>query len=150
MALHEAGHVIVARHFGLDAHAVAWENPDGSDVEKFVLGRTYYQPTTPFRECCIAYAGTIAEGIDDMFSPGQPWAVFDDILEAEGRDDYSSTDSAGFRAHPQNWRACKTAHRILTTRVCELIDYAREVVRNSGLGGKARGVVWPSLPQSRK
>jgi hypothetical protein len=124
-AYHEAGHVIAARHFELNAWADVF--PTGTKKpmeEKHFIGRTCHQRTTPFRAAVIGWAGLIATDI-----PTDPEAltdfgvdiVFDytmDMIDLE--DEMSATDRASILGHPQVWRACRTAGAILARRIKEV------------------------------
>jgi hypothetical protein len=116
---HEAGHVIVARHFKIAAEAVVWQAPyRDAFKDRLVLGRTFfYDDMTPFRKSCIGYAGIVAEGVlsGDI---EEEWDLGDVMEYGEP----SATDEEYINSHPQKWRAIKTTLNILKRRKEELIS----------------------------
>jgi hypothetical protein len=81
-AIHEAGHFVVACHFGFEAFARIWANYDGRTDEVFYLGRCHWWATdsvTPIKERMIGVAGAVAQkvwddpdGISELFE-GSYW-----------------------------------------------------------------------------
>jgi hypothetical protein len=81
-AVHEAGHFVIARHFGFGACAGIWANYDDLTDEIFYLGRCDWgvpDSVTPIKERMIGVAGAVAEkvwgdpdGISELFE-GSYW-----------------------------------------------------------------------------
>jgi hypothetical protein len=74
-AIHECGHALVARHYGMDAHPFIWPNTgDNRAKEKLWLGRCVYGciGLTSLRDRHICLAGIVAdnmaegESLDDV------------------------------------------------------------------------------------
>jgi len=141
MAYHEAGHIIVARHFGLEARAKLWPNDSNLEINKSVAGAMcfniysdkYQRNRTDFRLATVGYAGVIAEGIWDGGIEWEnqsecdiedwwqmkimPWE--NDLIVFEGM---SETDVQCAAKHPQSRRAVKVAANILRRRKKEFLD----------------------------
>lgn len=67
-AVHEAGHVVVARHLGMYAsHAILWKNQRPAADDKLWLGRAFIGPRmeslAPDQVRMIAVAGAVAEEV---------------------------------------------------------------------------------------
>lgn len=111
-ARHEAGHLIVARHFGVVASAELCYHGSARTVLRVWTGRVSYAGLnlSRFRTACIGWGGPIAEDIDEIEGvPDLPdWSL--NLLLF---DELSDTDRAAIFSHPQKWRACQTAYRII-------------------------------------
>ena len=120
---HEAGHVVVARHFGLEAWGKIWRN-EGSDplAERSFLGRTSHPITTPFRWACIGFAGSFAEALHRR-EDEDPLSLHEEFHCNE----QSASDMEAVKAHHQEWRAAKTAHSILLRRLNEVRSVAQSL-----------------------
>ncbi|MHC1763104.1 MAG: hypothetical protein AB9869_02195 [Verrucomicrobiia bacterium] len=120
---HEAGHLVAAQHFDLGVHAEVIRHPRPPTIrERRYSGSTSYDRTTPFRECVIGWAGPLAE-----LTAKEPESLCDlsDFYAFCDPSELSETDQAAIEGHPQQWRACCTAHRILTRNRATLEMHAR-------------------------
>jgi len=127
-ALHEAAHTIVAREFRPSASAHLFPTRDSNPESSSVGGQCRYPPLSDFRKCCMAWAGPLADAIS--LPEGLMMTDVAFFFETARDRSYSATDEAGMAAHPQAWRACKTAHRILRRRRKAFAQYSRELVHD--------------------
>ena len=151
-ARHEAGHAIVADHFGEDWNADIWYSPSKKPLEvKLWAGRTRhfnpdFSPLSRFRSCVVVMGGPLAELLaDEAFELD---CAFEEIESALECGDLSETDMAVMRGHHQPWRACNVAFGILSkcadelARLTELLRREKSVTRwqfhGSKLPGRAR------------
>jgi len=130
-AYHEAGHALAAEHFGLKWWAEIWPTGEQPTVfDRAFIGKTGYEKTTRFKLCVIAHAGPLAEVFRDRpefdyYSEGR-WEYF------EAREDFfesSPTDKSGILGHPQGWRACALARKLILTRSKDLEHIAGILIR---------------------
>ena len=118
-AMHESAHATIAHYFG-----VAWEAnfiycgvaTADDNAWRGQLHFTAVPPMPPaFHVSCVCWGGVLSRAWDD--SEGTPdaeslaWNAR--YLRDDMPDDVSATDERGICYHPQQWRACKTAARIL-------------------------------------
>lgn len=128
-AFHEAGHYIAAKHFGLFSFACLYRVPNPTEHERTYRGRTTYQRTTPFREAVIGWSGPIAEYLADSDLETWPDEDLETFEDCHCYEQYSATDEQAMHAHPQRWRAIKTAWRIVVTRRVEVVAAANAMLR---------------------
>lgn len=101
-AAHEAGHLVVSRHFGVDGKITLFDNPGAGYGKLAVLGYFQHDEDTPFNDprglICMSLAGRIAGclyyGLGDAVqsSAGVAWDCLDDWLDDVG---WSKSDEAG-------------------------------------------------------
>jgi len=118
-AFHEAAHYLVASHFKLSASIWMRENdgivPENSNT---VIGRVFYNPTTSFRKCAIAWGGLVGDilcGNDEFQSvtdlSGEAWNDYEN-----GYVELSQTDENGIASHSQRRRALNLTCVIVYSR----------------------------------
>jgi hypothetical protein len=118
---HEAGHYVVAGHFGCPGNFMVWraENPKPDD--KLWVGNHRCYERSPFQNSCIGWAGVLAEPLAfddasaDDIDAEETLIYFDDM-----RLTLSESDKRLIEGHNQKWRACRVAERILRKRYEEL------------------------------
>ena len=140
-AWHEAGHAIVAHHFGLDWNAYLRKNEDFSNPieECYWAGQTRfhaaaprYGRTPPFRTCAISMAGAIAE----MHAPGEVDLggpideVIADLWFLGVENGFSDTDLEGIACHRQKNRAFRVAVQVLGQHLDQLEALAHHLVQD--------------------
>lgn len=94
-AIHECGHIIVARHYGLQASATIWRHyPDNPIEERFWCGSTRYQrPLTSRHSRRIAIAGVVAELMDGLYD--EEWELEEALANSYYCDPWSASDFEG-------------------------------------------------------
>lgn len=103
-AIHEAGHVAVADHFGVRTSAELRANPAGGAGEPLVLGRTWMLDEMPSPEAAavIALAGVVAEAyaVDPLVAVDEIAAAIEDdethfsLADAASAGDWNVNDIA--------------------------------------------------------
>lgn len=134
LCLHEAGHCVVAWHFGLFASFKLNEVGKPTLENHAFTGRAMFWPTTKFREAVIGWAGVVAEAMQ-----GRTHAEWQE--EAECLWDYyslletdlSDTDREAIFGHPMRYRAFTTAVRILSKRFSEVQSAAARAIETGEL-----------------
>jgi len=123
-AIHEAGHVVVARYYGLQTDAWLWENLNADYTkENLVGGRMWHSGTTAFRNACIGFAGYFAE----CFMWGEELQT---AFECFFASEQSATDFDAVCGHAQKWRAAKTTWGILQRQWNDVKEEAEELIFN--------------------
>lgn len=128
-AIHEAGHFILAKHFGLEVRLRLWRTEFiEPDVYKIVRGQCAREFTTAFQTCCIGWAGHVSEML--MMSEENISAedVFETALDYFDENEASATDLTHINGHPQKLRALRLAAKVMATRrgkVQQIIDAAK-------------------------
>ena len=129
-AIHEAAHLVVARHFGITGEATLWQaRRRPTYAKKTFLGNFFHcQLNTPFRRAVIGWAGPLADDFEDASMDVEAWWMnrIEDIKA--GDECYSATDRTSMLCHPQVWRTCKTSHGILLKRYKEWEQAARRLI----------------------
>jgi hypothetical protein len=111
---HEAGHFIVATHFGLECFC--WVEDKGfptSNLRSFI-GGCRHEKTTPFRSAVLGWAGRIGGSAN-----GKNLNVWrEELLDVSYYcdEDFSATDLQYINRHPWKARAYKTAAGIIERR----------------------------------
>ena len=125
-AVHEAGHVVIARHFGCRI-ASAWIIPadDPAPNERTWIGRAQYQgvPADPAKRRMIGLAGEVAEhlwrgGVIEDFSPDD--AMSDSDWRCAGYEPHCVDDALEEAAHDVS--------ELLAMLWAELIREARRLI----------------------
>jgi len=145
-AFHEAGHWVVARHFGAAGSCWIIERGTPTKENKAFTGQTEFKvKTTPFREAVIGWAGDLGEAAYDedlnrckdldrwreeveMREDDMIWDYCEDY---EARpDELSATDIESINGHPWKRRTFKTAIEIIAKRFVLFKDVAKNLVQN--------------------
>jgi hypothetical protein len=129
---HEAGHYIVAEHYGLEGFATVYPGPDGGTESKFYVGQFRYDLSDatilgPYKMSVIGWAGVVAEGLAEMDL--QQWkdnlqVVIDSHCYG---DDMSPTDWGLVDGYKENWRTFNRAARIIERRHLRLREIAERL-----------------------
>jgi hypothetical protein len=99
-SMHEAGHMVVARHFGVSVQAGVWpsftENPEN---ERLVIGKCWfasgYDALTEVQRQIISVAGAVAERL--AFDSNKDLGLdSDDLIDLHERMSPKDCDAAGF------------------------------------------------------
>jgi hypothetical protein len=136
VAFHEAGHAIVAEHFGGSwaAHITRKGKPTLSN--KSWTGQTHHLTTpTPFRRAVIGWAGMVAEEFfaqDAMqdFTLDDLRGQFEFESESASQSDRTHIDGTKFK-----FRALKTALRIILSKKSRLAEIAEVLMRDGHANG---------------
>jgi hypothetical protein len=131
-ALHEAGHYLVAKHFGLGVKLRLWRR-DGVDPNWIKPTKAYVEVDfqTGFQRCCIGWGGIVAECIrnDPDWLPGMFKMECLDDPESYG---ISLIDAQSIKSHRQKLRAAYIATAVIRARqweIHEIIAAARVKLR---------------------
>jgi hypothetical protein len=127
---HEAGHFVIADHYGL--HPETFIGDKG-------CGATRHTPGTPAQESAISWGGTAAEclaGLDDPQRPrpaapitDQPWKWWSQFVESGGLQRMSPSDALGTMQGGCSYPSLCEAVSILRARRAELAIRADELAR---------------------
>ena len=133
-AYHEAGHVVVAQHYGIDTFAELHRFGKATMADKAWGGSTYHSRIhsrtwfSPYRQSVVGWAGVIAE----CFWFGErPNA--ESVFEEHSLFDYadlSDTDRECILRHPNPWRTCVRAARLIEQNMDKVSLVAQELVRH--------------------
>jgi hypothetical protein len=130
-AWHEAGHFIVASHYGLAHSCWLIERGVATEEHKAFTGQTGFFSSTPFRNAAIAWAGVLGEEAQGRDVDGWKfetqilWEYFNDSFP----DEMSETDLKMVNSTPYRRRAFDTAVHILAKRFPELKAVAASLIR---------------------
>lgn len=116
---HEAGHMVVAEHFGLRAWARVSYEGEPTFEKRVCIGLTCFQRATAFRRAVIAWGGLVGE------KPGNEMSISHGNWEEYLDDNHSETDLVGIRGHFQPYRALRLAQSILikrSTRFTQIVE----------------------------
>lgn len=122
-AMHEAAHATVAHYFGIE-----WESHlifcgEATEGEKAWRGQLRVLSVPPgFHGSCVCWGGVVSDAwhfVDEEKRDAESLAWEARYLREDFPEDISETDERGIDFHPQQWRTCKTAARILIKRRAE-------------------------------
>lgn len=133
-AYHEAGHVVVAQHYGIDTFAELHRFGKATMADKAWGGSTHHSRLhsrnwfTPYTESVVGWAGVIAEcfwfgELPDAESVFEEHSLFDYV-------DLSDTDRQCVLRHPNPWRTCVRAASLIEQKRDKVMEIAQELVRH--------------------
>lgn len=117
-ACHEAGHCVVAEHFGLKTWAILIPAGKPTRAKVAWTGKCGFSLTTAFRTAVVGWAGVAAGWTDDELQQ----ALEDDLFLLE--DALSVTDRTSVEEHPQRRRTFRCAMNIIIRRRSRLAEWA--------------------------
>ena len=118
-AFHEAGRYIAAKHFKIAQVSGLYPLANGSQF----VGKTVYEPTTPFNESVIGWAGAIME----IYFANQPdkWNVTrKTVWELFAKNQLSKSDSDLIGRHAEKRKTFAAAVKILKSNFGEIKEVA--------------------------
>jgi hypothetical protein len=141
IAFHEAGHLVVARHFGLDGHIVLQQVGKATRQDKAWIGHTGYQGRlTPHKRSVIGWAGLLGEALvsdpelldfESLFVCHMP---FDDMSDTD-REAICAQGTAPGTA----WRNFEEAYRILKGHRSKVIRVVRALLGKRAILPRSQG-----------
>lgn len=126
-AWHEAGHIIVARHFKLESDGYLYRSgAKGKEAiyMNTVFGRVRYTKTTKFRQAVIGWAGTLATALNEEGEDFDLWEFFDMCSPEE----LSATDYSAIDGWSDRWQSYTKAHSILTGSYASVEREAKNLI----------------------
>jgi len=129
-AFHEAGHFIIAEHFGVGVRCHLVDRGTPTDWETSFTGQTTYRRSTAFRHAVIGWAGVLGQEMhakehDEWFNEVDfIWEYFE-----VGPEDMSETDLQAVNGHPMKRRAFDTAVRILSRNFQQVQIVAANLIK---------------------
>lgn len=120
-AIHEAGHVVLAEHFGGSGEIDLWLTESDEPHDKLVTGRVQMWGLPAEHDAVVALGGVIAEWLDeDAEIPA------DEIIERLVEYPLSPSDAAG--AGDFTEAQVVEAHTLLLANWTRLLDVAEEAI----------------------
>ena len=135
-AVHEAGHFLVAKHFGLSATIRLWRVEGNPEQQRLIWGQCAFDKTTPFRKSCIGWGGHVSDilrGIKDDITVQD---LADEALHSWDEDDASESDSESINSHPQRRRAVKLAATVLLANRNEVQNILNSAINALHVSGE--------------
>jgi hypothetical protein len=138
-AYHEAGHFIVAKHFGLAVYSHLTDCGEPTDEKTSFTGQTVFGRTTLFRAAVIGWAGVLGEDMTGKLHDDWHENV-DSIWDSHFPDDLSNTDLAAVNGHRMKRRAFNTAVRILSKNFNQVQAVASNLIAKGVHPWNARSI----------
>ncbi len=133
VAFHEAGHFVVAHHFGVADYCYIKHRGTPTDERLSFTGQTKWLSATPFRNAVVGWAGVLGESAHDRdpdIWKDECEAIWDLHNPEDPAVEMSATDLAAVNSHPWKLRAFNTAVQIIEKRFALLQKVAAHLIEN--------------------
>jgi hypothetical protein len=132
VAQHEAGHILIAIHFGLPCWGYLVRAGEATVEDRAYIGRTHILQTTDFRSAVIAFGGPIVDYLYCLEEEGDDWhdpTLLDGFADQFYWDENAASlsDRAMVERTRFKYRAMKTAWRIVTKNREKLEGIAKSI-----------------------